>query len=216
MVLLTVGEGDLPAALGTVPEPWRGRVVLVQNELLPETWEELGLRDPTIAVVWFEKKPGRAVRQILPTPVAGPVAADVVEVLGAAGIDAREVPPGPSLEDELVAKNLYILAFNVAGLVAADGATVADLHGGDRFQELAAEILALQGAALGRSVDEEAALSRVAEAVAADPEHGARGRTAPARLARAVRRADSAGLDVPGLRRVAREAGVDLDGPVAG
>jgi hypothetical protein len=36
-----------------------------------------------------------------------------------------------------------------------------------------------------------------------DPEHKCMGRSAPARLARAIRQADEAGLDVPRLREIA-------------
>jgi len=41
------------------------------------------------------------------------------------------------------------------------------------------------------------------EAFDGDPEHGCTGRSAPARLARAIRQADAAGLAVPRLREIA-------------
>ena len=42
-----------------------------------------------------------------------------------------------------------------------------------------------------------------------DPEHNCMGRSAPARLARAIRQADAAGLDVPRLREIAASQGTE-------
>jgi hypothetical protein len=46
------------------------------------------------------------------------------------------------------------------------------------------------------------------EAFAADPAHGRAGRSAPARLKRALRHADAAGLPVPDLGEIAARHGV--------
>jgi len=207
MVLLTVGEDALPEVVPAIPPAWRERVVLVQNELLPDVWTGLSLTDPTVAVVWFEKKAGRPVREILPSPVSGPVAGEVVATLQELGIGAEEVTPGAPLEDSLVAKNVYVVGFNVAGLSSAAPAeaTVADLFGTPGFSAVAEDVLAIQEARLGRRVDRDAILDRVREAVARDPAHGAKGRSAPARFARAIAHADAAGLAVPALRRLAEE-----------
>ena len=35
LVLITVGENELDGVLSSVPEGWKDRLVLVQNELLP-------------------------------------------------------------------------------------------------------------------------------------------------------------------------------------
>ena len=43
------------------------------------------------------------------------------------------------------------------------------------------------------------------EAFAGDPEHRCMGRSAPARLARALKQADEAGLPVPTLRAIRKE-----------
>ena len=51
-------------------------------------------------------------------------------------------------------------------------------------------------------VDEEAAIAEMVAAFTADPEHGAMGRSAPARLARALDQADRLGIDVPTLRSI--------------
>ncbi|MCG8083032.1 MAG: hypothetical protein JAY73_18660, partial [Candidatus Thiodiazotropha taylori] len=56
LVIVAVGEADLPAVLAKLPDTWRSRVGLLQNELLPEDWRETD--NPTVISIWFEKKPG--------------------------------------------------------------------------------------------------------------------------------------------------------------
>ena len=53
LVLVTVAEDDLDPALGSVPDPWKTRIGLVQNELLPRNWERHAITQPTVASVWF-------------------------------------------------------------------------------------------------------------------------------------------------------------------
>ena len=47
-----------------MPESWRDRVGLVQNELLPPDWEVHGIVDPTVVAVWFMKKAGDRVHLV--------------------------------------------------------------------------------------------------------------------------------------------------------
>lgn len=204
LVLVAVAEDDLDAVLASLPGSWHDRVGLLQNELLPRTWERHGLVDPTVAVVWFEKKPGRDVQVIVPTPVVGPASSILVDALDAVGIAAAAVPD-TELVPTLVAKNLYILVSNLAGLRV--GGTVGELWGRHRDLALAVaqDVLALQEAMLGGSVDRGRALAAMAEAFAADPEHAAMGRSAPRRLSRALRHADELGVEVPTLRSLAAE-----------
>jgi hypothetical protein len=210
-VMVCVAEDDLDAAVTSVPARVRPRIGLVQNELVPSTWRALGLEAPTVAVVWFEKKAGRDAIALLPTPVAGPAAPTVVEALRAVSLPAEVVDAGAALTRALVAKNLYILVGNLAGLAAARsglapggvdwptgvttmGALFADHRGFVRA--LGAEVLAVDRARMGAAdaalVDEDAAWLTVEAAVAADPAHGCRGRTAPARLVRTLVRARAA------------------------
>src|SRR5262245_44331391 len=62
VVALSVREADLPDLLRQLPPAFRGRVLLVQNELVPRTWEAHGIAAPTVAVVWFEKKDDHPIR----------------------------------------------------------------------------------------------------------------------------------------------------------
>lgn len=202
LCLVAVGEADLDATLTDMPEVWRSRLGLLQNELLPRNWQAHGIEDPTVAVVWFEKKPGRDVTQIISTPVAGPAAGLIVRALGSIGIAAHEVDRR-SIEEALVAKNLYILTANIAGLETKG--TVEDLWYGhpQLAASVAAEVAELQVHLLGREFDRQGALAEMVRAFDADPDHGSMGRSAPVRLRRALRHADEFGAEVPTLRRIA-------------
>ncbi len=203
LVAVTVGEADLAAVLDTMPVDWRNRVLLIQNELLPHVWRAHEIEDPTVAVVWFEKKPGRDVKVILPTPVGGPGAGTVVSALGTIDVPARQVSGPDALEDELVRKNVYILTANIAGLETRGsvGALWSDHR--DLATAVASEVLAIQEHLVGHPLDPSPVISGMVEAFEGDPDHGATGRSAPARLARALRHAADAGLDVPLLRDLA-------------
>ncbi|MFQ5554875.1 MAG: hypothetical protein ACE5GC_05835 [Acidimicrobiia bacterium] len=203
LVLVTVGEADLGPVLADIPGVWRDRLMLLQNELLPRTWEAHGLQDPTVAVVWFEKKPGTAVKAILPSPIGGPRADLVAEALAAIRLPARVVADEDELEFELVRKNLYILTSNIAGLET--GGTVGELWRDHRdlATSVADEVLDIQQFLVGRELDRDLIVAGMVEAFDGDPDHGTKGRSAPARLRRALLHADQAGLPVPTLRDIA-------------
>ena len=207
LILVTVGEDDLHPVLEGLPEAWRSRVGLIQNELLPRDWIRHGIESPTVAVVWFEKKPGRATRVIIPTPVAGPQAGLLVEALVSIDI-AAAVIADDALIDALVAKNLYILTANIAGLRTAG--TVAELWD-DHFplaNAVASEVLDIQDWLVGHPVDRDRAIAGMVEAFRGDPDHGTTGRSAPKRLQRAINHARTAGIDTPVLVEIGREAGL--------
>jgi ketopantoate reductase len=204
LVLIAVGEDDLHPVLDRVPAVWRKRLTLLQNELLPQDWLRHGIADPTVVVVWFDKKKGRPFVAVLPTPVAGPGADLVVRAL-----DAIEVP-GFSIADaellyELVRKNLYILVVNIVGIRV--GGTVSELWARHRdlAEAVAAEVLAIQEWLAGRPLPRERLKAGLVEGFEGDPQHICRGRSAPRRLQRALALAADAGIAVPVLRGIAEE-----------
>ncbi len=205
MVLVAVAEKDLLPTLERLPAPWRERVALLQNELLPRDWQAHGLENPTVISVWFEKKPGQEFKVLLPSPVYGPHAALLVDALGRLGIPAREPADPAALEYELVRKNVYILTTNIAGLVT--GGTVQDLWQNHRelATKVAHEVMDIQATLVDGPLDRDRLLAGFVEGIEGDPEHQCMGRSAPARLERALRQADEAGLDVPELRRIAED-----------
>lgn len=209
VTLVTVGEADLDHALSTLPGSWRDSAVLVQNELLPRNWQAHGYENPTIAAVWFEKKPGRTENVIIPTPVYGPKAELLVSSMAAIDVAAVELTSKAELLYELVRKNMYILTANIGGLLTRG--TVQDLWYNHRelAEAVATEILPIQQWLTGTKLDEDRLIAGMVETFDADPDHGSTGRSAPARLARALRHADEAGLDVPKLRAI--QAQLDRD-----
>jgi ketopantoate reductase len=104
---------------------------------------------------------------------------------------------------ELVVKNVYILTTNCAGLVA--GGTVSELWENHRelTDTVAREVIQIQEALSGQAFDADKLIRAMLVAFDGDPEHGCTGRSAPARLARALQQADAAGLAVPRLREIA-------------
>lgn len=200
LVVVAVGERDLGPVLDAIPDAWRAKLALVQNELLPREWESRGLPQPTVAIVWFEKKKDTGIRVVRPTVLAGPGASVLHAALDALGVPSYEVEIGDALLFELVVKNLYILVANVAGLDA--GGTTSALWRDHRAlaETIASEVLDVQEALAGRALPRAELVRQMGDAFIADPEHACTGRSAPARLARAIAHSDAHGLAVPTLR----------------
>jgi len=203
LVLVAVGENDLHAALGALPDTWKSRVALIQNELLPRDWLAHGLIDPTVMSVWFEKKKGIDAKPLIASPVAGSGATLLCRALAAIELPCREMALGDALLFELVRKNVYILTTNIAGLKT--GGTVAELwaHHESFARQVANEVMDIQEALTGAQHDRAALIAGMLEAFDGDPQHGCTGRSAPARLARAIGHANEFGLAVPTLRALA-------------
>ncbi len=199
-VLVAVAERDVHPVMESLPEQWHDRLCLLQNELLPQDWERHGVADPTVISVWFEKKRGQDVKVIIPSPARGPHARLLETALGSLDIPTRLLETRAQLLFELVLKNLYILTTNIAGLQV--GGTVGDLWAAHRTlaREVADEVMDIQAALAGTDLDREGLIRAMVSAFAGDPDHKCMGRSAPARLARALEYADRFRLDVPRLR----------------
>ncbi len=204
-VLLTVAEKDLPDTLADLPEAWKDKLCLVQNELLPRDWQSCGITSPTVISVWFEKKPGMDAKPVIASPVYGPHADMLCGALIVQAIPVEKLDSEEQLLFELVRKNLYILTTNIAGLVT--GGTVQELWREHRTLaiEVAEDVLALQQWLTGNELDKKALINGMLQAFDGDPEHGCTGRSAPARLQRAIQLADEADLEVPVLHRILAE-----------
>ena len=205
VVVVAVGEVDLASTLERLPETWKNRLLLLQNELLPDDYASF--TDPTVVSVWFEKKPGQDARVIIPSPAHGPRAADLEEALGSIDIPVRVLGSAQEMEFELVVKNLYILTTNIAGLKT--GGTVGELWADHRdlARAVGNDIIDIQEALTGNSYDREALFNAMVTAFEGDPEHKCMGRSAPARLQRALSHAQKYNLAVPALKKIAEETG---------
>lgn len=204
MVLLAVAEKDLHATLSIIPKPWQDRLALLQNELLPRDWEQNELPQPTVISVWFEIKKGHDSKVLISSPIFGPHAKLLSDALEGIDFATRVLATADELLFELVRKNVYILTTNIAGLVV--GGNVAELwHDHESLaRDIALEAIDIQEQLTGKHFDSEALITGMLEAFDGDPQHDCMGRSAPARLRRALEEADTAGLAVPKLREIAK------------
>ncbi len=204
LVLVAVAEADFAAVTDRLPGPWRDHVGFVQNELLPRDWQSRAL-EPTVISVWFEKKKDQDAKVLIPSPVYGPRARLIADSLGALDIPTRGLGGADELLFELVRKNLYILTTNIAGL--RTGGTVGQLREAhsEVMNAVARDVLGIQAYLTGTELDGPRLIEGMLEAFDGDPQHKCMGRSAPARLARALQQADEAGLAVPTLREIGEE-----------
>ncbi len=201
-LLVAVGEKDLESVLGQIPSSWFDRVVLIQNELLPEDWRRFGMETPTVASIWFEKKPGKPVKPLISSPVHGPKAEALVEAMKALEIPAHRVDDADEMLEELVIKNVYILTTNIAGLET--GGDVEDLWNNHQqlARDISADVIALQEAKVGKAFDHQRLIDGMVKGFDGDPQHQCMGRSAPQRMARALAQAEELGVDMPAIKTV--------------
>ena len=205
LVLVAVAENDLHPVLEQVPQNWRNRLVLLQNELLPADWQKHQLENPTVISVWFEKKKGQDYKVIIPSPVYGPLAEQVSNALGSIDISTNVLSSAEELLFELVVKNVYILTTNIAGLET--GGTVGELWSQHRdvAESVAAEVIQIQQAMTGETFDKQALIAAMVKAFEGDLEHKCMGRSAPARLARALEQAKQYGMAVEKMTAISEQ-----------
>ena len=202
-LVLAVGEKDLPDLLAQIPAPWHERLGLLQNELLPKDWQAAGIVNPTVISIWFEKKLGKLVKQLMPSPLWGSNAGLMAEALAAMGLNARIIDDLAAMQNELVIKNVYILTTNIAGLkVGGDVETLWRDHQ-SLARSVALEVIALQEKLVGQVLTPEPLIEGMLAGFEGDPAHLCQGRTAAARLHRALKLAESFGLDLPVMKEIA-------------
>ncbi len=202
LVLLAVAEKDLHSSLAAIPAEWKDRLGLLQNELLPNDWEQHGYTDPTVISVWFEKKKGQDARVLIPSPTFGPHAGLLRDSLASIDIPVRLLGTADELLFELVRKNVYILTTNIAGL--RTGGTVGELWSGHRSlaEQVAGEVIQLQAKLTDHALDHDRLIAAMLEAFDGDPDHKCMGRSAPARLQRALQLAEQYHLQLPTLASI--------------
>lgn len=205
-VLIAVGEADIAKVLQAIPTAWQDRLILLQNELLPRDWQAAQLPTPTVISVWFEKKKGMDSKVVIPSPIYGNKAKLVFDALAKVDLPSYIVDSEAELLYELVRKNLYILTTNIAGLEVGGDVQQLEKQHSDVMNAVAQDILEIQSYLTGQMQTGDALITGMLEAFAGDPEHKCMGRSAPARLQRALTFADQANLEVPKLREIARAA----------
>lgn len=205
LVLVAVAESDLQTVLTTIPQQWQDRVALLQNELLPRDWQQHPLEQPTIISVWFEKKKGNDFKVIIPSPVYGPRATLLADALNSMSITTNIIANADDMLYELVRKNVYILTTNIAGLQT--GGTVSQLWSDHQelARKVATEVITIQESLTDTTQDHPRLIAGMVEAFDGDPDHGCMGRSAPARLLRALEQAHAANITVPTLENIPQQ-----------
>lgn len=203
LVIIAVGEADLSEQLSKIPDVWKDRLVLLQNELLPGDWQKYAL-EPTVISVWFEKKKGQDSKVIIPSPVYGQHAQLVIDALASIDIAAIKVSDDAALLHELVLKNVYILTTNIAGLeVGGNVGQLWDEHN-DIANMVAGDVIRLQEMLTGKTLNHTALIAGMVNAFNGDREHMCMGRSAPVRLQRALMQAAENGLSLPTMERISK------------
>ncbi len=204
-VTIAVAEKDLHSVLEKIPPVWKNALFLLQNELLPKDWQQHQIKNPTVISVWFEKKSGQDVKIVIPSPIFGPKASLIHASLEALKIPSFILKSEHDLTFELVLKNLYILTINIAGLKT--GGTVEELwrNHQDFARAVASDVLDIQQTLIDGKLDRERLIEGMLKAFAGDWQHKCLGRTAQARLERAIQQADQKSLAVKTLRKIYNE-----------
>lgn len=204
MVVVAVAKKDFNAVMGEIPEQWRDKLVLIQNELLPIDWKNFDITDPTILSVWFEKKKGMDYNPVLPTPVFGPHAELIAESLQGIEIPCRVVGSLDDMVAELVAKNVFVITINICGLALPEGTTSSMLWEKDRELAFAVadNVIDIQEHITERKFDRAHLMEGLEKGLYGDPGHKCKGRSARGRLDRILEIADQAGLKIKSIREL--------------
>lgn len=208
LILICTGEADLQNALKDIPDKWKNRVAMMQNELLPRDWEDHGFINPTVISVWFEKKKGMDSKVLISSPVFGKKSHILAESLALIEIPAHVLNSEDALLFELVLKNLYILTTNIAGMAIEPGANVDSLRRNhlQLMRDVSSDVLILQSTLTGRVFDQTDLEQGMIKAFEGDLKHGCMGRSAPARLERALQLARELDLTMPTLKKIRKNA----------
>jgi hypothetical protein len=201
-LLIGVGEDGLAALWPDIPQERRAHVVFMQNELFPSTWEGLGVTEPSVMVVWLNRKQDSVPRPGPPTQLFGPHAATLATLHEALGLAYTILPDGNALRGALTAKYGFILTLNALGhhtdrplgaWCAADRATV---------DALLEDALRLGARLSGLTQVPDAARTLALQALELHHALPTRGRTAGQRVERAWNWARQHGVEMPALRKL--------------
>ena len=202
LVLVMVPENELHPMLENLPIAWRDKIGLLQNELLPRDWQQYNLENPTVTVVWFEKKPGQAMTNILYTPVYGPNTTIIADALQSQGISIHRLENEDELLYELCRKALYILVVNISGLQI--NCTVHDLWYQHQAlaRAVANEVIVLLQWLTGQTLNSDKLIAGMVEGIDDCPDRCCLGRRAVARLEGSLNYAQEAGIETPRLMEI--------------
>jgi len=145
---------------------------------------------------------------LISSPVFGKKSHILAESLALIDIPAHVLNSEDALLFELVLKNLYILTTNIAGLAIEPGANVDSLRRNhlQLMRDVSSDVLILQSTLTGRVFDQTDLEQGMIKAFEGDLKHGCMGRSAPARLERALQLARELDLTMPTLEKIRKNA----------
>ena len=110
------------------------------------------------------------------------------------------------MEQELLIKNVYILTTNISGLITRGNVDDLWNNHNELAREVANEVMDIQATLVGHDLDREKLIAGFKKGIDGDLQHMCMGRSAPARLQRALEIADKEGLAVPKLREIQKSS----------
>ncbi len=203
LVLVAVPENQLDPVLSNISDTWKERLCLIQNELLPPHWQQHNIENPTVAVVWFEKKPGLPLRNILYSPVYGPHAYVVTQALDEINIPTKNLSSSTDLIYELLRKSLYIFTVNICGLVENTSVKELWYHNTALANDVAHEIISILQTHANTQLPADKLIKGMIEGIDDCPDRKCLGRRANDRLKRALQHANTYQLSCPRLTSIA-------------
>jgi hypothetical protein len=201
-VLVAVGEASLDEVLTALGKSRGDAVILLQNELFPSLWRKHDIQ-PTVLVPWLLKKRGTPLLVARPSPVLGRHAEVVLALHQALALPCDLLPHEHALHQALVEKYAFILTINALGLLRDRTLGLWLQEDPGRVAALARETAQLGAVLCESEVDLPRCERVVVEAMRALSTVSARGRSAEARVARAVSEGQRIGLELPELARAA-------------
>jgi hypothetical protein len=198
-LLVAVGESALPDVASALPEDRKADAILIQNELFESRWRKHGLDGPTLAIPWVLKKKGLPVTVLRSTPLFGKHAGTMERIHAALGLPTECLPDRNALNAALVSKYAFILTINVLGVLEDRSVGEWLDGGGPQVRAVAGDAIQLAEAYAETPVDGALVLNEILEGMEGLRPFPARGRTAQARLERALKDATGFGLTLPEL-----------------
>jgi len=195
-ILIAVGERELEVVLRELPTRHRMDIILLQNELFPDSWSEHDLT-PTVLVPWVLQKRGLPTQVAGRSPYIGAHADLVAELFAVLGLPAQRLADAPALHQALVDKYTFILTINTLGLLVDRTLGMWLQEDPTLIWNICAEATQIAQALCGARADAAQARLATEQGMRALSNVPARGRTARERVERALAHATRLGLRVP-------------------
>lgn len=237
LVVVSVSEKEFKGVLQSMPAKWKGKLVLLQNDLHPQDWKECGIQSPTICVLWYQQTQHSALTQTpgVLTTIYGPKAELVATAHRELGIECRVTYSEQEMLDSLIAKNVLILVINICALTLPYkqpylGGTFEQFlcYHRDLFDEMANDAMAIQEGVVGvtlapaKKTQVLNTVLRMMRSCLNHPNSSSVGRgdcDGRSYLKRSLELADRLNIAVPAMRRVwkeRRQLTIDVESPSKG